>query len=153
MSGKAAISESVPRLRTAIVYKQIYWPETNVLITRFLSEDGVAEIIDYMPVGASRDEPRISWADPAGEGCSRTDDFPDGMLSGVQLRPGRAHGRGRVRRRAVFDPRNSILRWPPTIPSAEDRRWCLAASSRWNSSRAPVSSCTKCDGVGADQIG
>ena len=26
-------------------YKQLYWPETNVLITRFLSPDGVAEIL------------------------------------------------------------------------------------------------------------
>ncbi|NIR49038.1 glycoside hydrolase family 15 protein [candidate division KSB1 bacterium] len=31
--------------------KQFYWPETNVLVTRFLSPDGVAEITDYMPVG------------------------------------------------------------------------------------------------------
>jgi GH15 family glucan-1,4-alpha-glucosidase len=31
--------------------KQIYWPETNVLITRFLAPDGVGEIIDYMPAG------------------------------------------------------------------------------------------------------
>ena len=30
--------------------KQLYWPDTNVLITRFLSADGVAELIDYMPV-------------------------------------------------------------------------------------------------------
>ncbi|SNB47131.1 glycoside hydrolase family 15 protein [Geobacter sp. DSM 9736] len=28
--------------------KQLYWPETNVLITRFLSADGVAEIYDFM---------------------------------------------------------------------------------------------------------
>jgi GH15 family glucan-1,4-alpha-glucosidase len=33
------------------VHKQLYWPGTNVLITRFLSEDGVGEITDYMPVG------------------------------------------------------------------------------------------------------
>ncbi|MBD0253593.1 MAG: glycoside hydrolase family 15 protein [Rubrobacter sp.] len=32
--------------------KQLYWPDTNVLITRFFSPDGVGEIIDYMPVGA-----------------------------------------------------------------------------------------------------
>ncbi|OGA95122.1 MAG: glucoamylase [Betaproteobacteria bacterium RIFCSPLOWO2_12_FULL_66_14] len=31
--------------------KQLYWPETNVLISRFLSPSGVAEITDYMPVG------------------------------------------------------------------------------------------------------
>lgn len=34
--------------------KQFYWPDTNVLITRFLSRDGVCEITDYMPVGRSR---------------------------------------------------------------------------------------------------
>lgn len=31
--------------------KQLYWPDTNVLITRFLSPDGVGEIQDFMPVG------------------------------------------------------------------------------------------------------
>jgi GH15 family glucan-1,4-alpha-glucosidase len=36
--------------------KQVYWPETNILITRFLSGDGVVEVIDYMPVGVSRGE-------------------------------------------------------------------------------------------------
>ena len=40
-----------------IVHKQLYWPGTNVLITRFLTSDGVGEITDYMPVGerAKRD--------------------------------------------------------------------------------------------------
>lgn len=33
--------------------KQFYWPGTNVLVTRFLSPEGVAELIDYMPVGAA----------------------------------------------------------------------------------------------------
>ncbi|MCA1718459.1 MAG: glycoside hydrolase family 15 protein [Actinobacteria bacterium] len=31
--------------------KQLYWPDTNVLITRFFSPAGVGEITDYMPVG------------------------------------------------------------------------------------------------------
>ena len=31
--------------------KQFYWPDTNILITRFLHEDGIGEIEDYMPVG------------------------------------------------------------------------------------------------------
>src|SRR3954466_5354409 len=30
--------------------KQLYFPDTNVLITRFLSDEGVAEVIDFMPV-------------------------------------------------------------------------------------------------------
>lgn len=33
-----------------VTSKQLYWPETNVLITRFLSDGGVGEITDYMPV-------------------------------------------------------------------------------------------------------
>lgn len=31
--------------------KQFYWPDTNVLVSRFLTGDGVAEITDFMPVG------------------------------------------------------------------------------------------------------
>ncbi len=31
--------------------KQFYWPDTNVLITRFLTEDGIVEVSDFMPVG------------------------------------------------------------------------------------------------------
>jgi GH15 family glucan-1,4-alpha-glucosidase len=31
--------------------KQLYMPDTNVLLTRFLSADGVGEITDFMPVG------------------------------------------------------------------------------------------------------
>lgn len=31
--------------------KQYYWPDTNVLVTRFLSPDGVGQVTDFMPVG------------------------------------------------------------------------------------------------------
>ncbi len=31
-------------------YKQLYWPDTNILVTRFLSADGVGEVIDFMPL-------------------------------------------------------------------------------------------------------
>src|SRR5438445_5602353 len=30
--------------------KQIYFPDTNMLLTRFLSADGVAEVSDFMPI-------------------------------------------------------------------------------------------------------
>src|SRR4051794_6874185 len=39
--------------------KQFYWPDTAILVTRFLHDDGVGEIEDYMPIGGSctaRDE-------------------------------------------------------------------------------------------------
>ena len=41
--------------RPGATHKQIYWPETNVLVTRFLSPDGVAEVIDFMPVGTHQE--------------------------------------------------------------------------------------------------
>ncbi|MFC7908965.1 glycoside hydrolase family 15 protein [Streptomyces nigra] len=36
--------------------KQFYFPDTNVLITRFFTEDGVGEIQDFMPVGGTSAE-------------------------------------------------------------------------------------------------
>ncbi|MFJ2814890.1 glycoside hydrolase family 15 protein [Streptomyces sp. NPDC091279] len=36
--------------------KQFYFPDTNVLITRFSTEDGVGEVQDFMPVGAEGTE-------------------------------------------------------------------------------------------------
>ena len=33
-----------------VTYKQFYWPDTNVLVTRFLSPDGAGEITDFMPI-------------------------------------------------------------------------------------------------------
>jgi len=43
-------------------HKQLYLPETNMLITRFLTVDGVGEITDFMPVkhkGSSRHQHHI----------------------------------------------------------------------------------------------
>lgn len=37
------------------VCKQMYLPETNVLLTRFLSEDGVGEVTDFMPMSRRTD--------------------------------------------------------------------------------------------------
>ena len=47
--------------RKEVSTKQLYWPETNILITRFYSESGVAEIEDFMPVGLPRNAP---WHHP-----------------------------------------------------------------------------------------
>jgi GH15 family glucan-1,4-alpha-glucosidase len=40
-----------------VTYKQFYWPETNVLITRFLAPHGAAELTDFMPI--QRDSPSV----------------------------------------------------------------------------------------------
>ena len=34
-----------------VTNNQIYWPQTNVLVTRFLSPDGVGEVVDLMTAG------------------------------------------------------------------------------------------------------
>jgi len=38
-----------PQLNNSRV-RQLYLPETNILLTRFLAEEGVAELTDYMPI-------------------------------------------------------------------------------------------------------
>lgn len=37
-------------------YKQLYLPDTNILLTRYLSEEGVAEITDFMPIIANKED-------------------------------------------------------------------------------------------------
>src|SRR5688500_6856029 len=38
----------------AFTHKQLYYPDTAILVTRFLTEDGVGEVVDFMPVTSSR---------------------------------------------------------------------------------------------------
>ena len=48
--GRYRIAPSCPVSAT----RQLYLPDTNVLITRFLTPDGVGEIEDFMPIGHTR---------------------------------------------------------------------------------------------------
>jgi GH15 family glucan-1,4-alpha-glucosidase len=41
--------------------KQLYRPDTNILLTRFLSPGGVGEVMDYMPVGLPQSAPGHHW--------------------------------------------------------------------------------------------
>jgi len=52
---RGGVFELAPVLE-GVRYKQLYLPDTNVLLTRFLAPDGVAEISDFMPVDA---DPRV----------------------------------------------------------------------------------------------
>jgi GH15 family glucan-1,4-alpha-glucosidase len=49
--GRFEIAPAEDGIRT----KQLYRPETTILVTRFLSPDGVGEIEDFMPVGLPRE--------------------------------------------------------------------------------------------------
>src|ERR1700746_3072688 len=37
--------------------RQLYFPDTNILLTRFLAEEGVAELTDYMPIATDGEQP------------------------------------------------------------------------------------------------
>ena len=54
--GKGGIYRIGPANRDGLRVKQFYWPETNVLVTRFMTADGVGELEDFMPAGPN-DEP------------------------------------------------------------------------------------------------
>jgi GH15 family glucan-1,4-alpha-glucosidase len=42
---------SIAPIPNHVKSKQYYWPDTNVLVTRFHTTDGVGRVIDFMPVG------------------------------------------------------------------------------------------------------
>src|SRR6202163_2742091 len=45
-----------PQLKSRRV-RQMYLPDTNILVTRFLAEEGVSELTDYMPIDSDGGEP------------------------------------------------------------------------------------------------
>src|SRR5512146_126411 len=42
---------------TNVRVRQLYLPDTNILLTRFLAEEGVAELADYMPIETGGEQP------------------------------------------------------------------------------------------------
>jgi len=51
--GYFQIQPQLPNTRV----RQLYLPDTNILLTRFLAEEGVAELTDYMPIAADTKQP------------------------------------------------------------------------------------------------
>src|SRR3984957_9533426 len=45
-----------PQLKIRKV-RQLYLPDTNILLTRFLAEEGVVKLTDYMPIGTEGEKP------------------------------------------------------------------------------------------------
>jgi GH15 family glucan-1,4-alpha-glucosidase len=46
----------IAALGDGVTHKQLYIPDTNVLVTRFLSTQGVGEVCDFMPVATTSEE-------------------------------------------------------------------------------------------------
>src|SRR5262245_46951490 len=77
--------------------KQLYFPDTNTLITRFLSADGVGEVQDFVPIASSPAHP------------------PHCLIRRGHLRPGT---------RRVRDRRRATLRLrPPAACAAGASAW------------------------------
>jgi GH15 family glucan-1,4-alpha-glucosidase len=51
--GRFQIQPQLKKRRT----RQLYLPDTNILLTRFLADEGVAELTDYMPIGTDGVQP------------------------------------------------------------------------------------------------
>lgn len=48
---------SIEPVSSQVRRRQFYWPDTNILVSRFLTSDGIAEIEDFLPVGLPSDSP------------------------------------------------------------------------------------------------
>src|SRR5215468_5667035 len=51
--GRFAIRPQLTNMRV----RQMYLPDTNILVTRFLAREGVSELTDYMPIDKGGGEP------------------------------------------------------------------------------------------------
>jgi GH15 family glucan-1,4-alpha-glucosidase len=87
--------------------KQLYLPDTNVLLTRTLSADGVAEISDFMPVGESEGVRRLVRRVKAVRGDVR-----------FTLRCAPRFGYGAVHHRAVADGEEGVVFSPEDAKEA-----------------------------------
>ena len=124
--------------------KQLYFPDTNVLITRFLTPDGVGEVQDFMPI------------DDAGRAhrhrlirrvlCVRGDDDASASRSSRASTTAARSTRRRARRRGrVFaSPALTLRSRRPSPLEAERRRACRRAVHARAPARARRSCSSAC---------
>jgi len=102
----------------AAASKQFYWPDTNVLVTRFFTHAGVAEVTDFMPVGDA--------AERLGRGIIRFVRVTRGVMKfRVECRPAFNYARDdhELARRpngVCFRWRGLMLSLSTTVPLRED---------------------------------
>ena len=71
--------------RDDYVSRQLYFPDTAILITRFLTPDGVGEVLDFMPVHRGQGN-RSPPPGAAGARGARHDALPNGDTTALRLR-------------------------------------------------------------------
>ncbi len=92
--------------RDDYVTKQLYFPETAMLITRFMTPDGVGEV-HGLHAGHRGQADGPAPAGPPAAGNPRHHAVQGGPSAAVRLRAGQAHGRGRQRTARCSAP----VRW------------------------------------------
>ena len=106
---------SIAPIPNHVKSKQYYWPDTNVLVTRFHTTDGVGRVIDFMPVGKDA-------ANCTKHGIVRRIQTIRGTMSfRLECRPSFNYGRDTHAitvnsQRGVFESPNLTLRLGATIP-------------------------------------
>ena len=102
--------------------RQLYLPDTSVLVTRFMSEEGELEVEDFMPVGAP------GHARPAGGRRARRAASRHGGRAALRLRAAPAPRAPPRRRRAVRE-RRPDARAPRAAAAARARARVFRRSS------------------------
>ena len=125
--------------RDGVRHKQFYWPDTNVLVTRFLHPDGVGEVEDYMPVGGTGAAPDA--ARPAASGSSAAG-CPSAWSAGPpSTTPAAVTRRHLSEHGARFDGPGLSLGLAAPVPLRPDGGGRRSPTSRSARARAPRSSC------------
>ena len=129
------------------VSRQLYFPDTAMLITRFMTPDGVGEVTDFMPVAGTTPtgRHRLVRLLRTVRGTMR---FVAGHQAAVRLRPGPAQA-GDHRRRLRLP-----LRWHGADAEPGGRARCLAGRSGgdagcgWETTSASAAPCGKVRSAG-----
>ena len=88
--------------------KQMYLPDSNVLVTRFVSPDGVGEVIDFMPI-QDRAAARRHTTSFALCGRCRRRALPTRMPTRFRLRAAAASGHSGRPRRGIRGPGHALV--------------------------------------------
>ena len=139
--------------------RQLYLPDTNVVMTRFLHDEGIAELTDFMPIGKVTDKSRIVRVVTTVRGNISIDAICDPRFD-----YGRCGHKAEMSGRAVlFKPDNpdfGLLRLRASVPleivdGAVRARFQLSAGKRAvfvldSGADAGTSAATSSDADGAD---
>ena len=90
-------SFQIAPLHDGVQHKQMYLPDTNMLLTRFLSREGVAELSDFMPVQERGHVHRLVRRIKTVKGC-----FKYRLLCDPRFDYGRSQHRSEVRENGVL---------------------------------------------------